>query len=305
MMENNCKIVCSRGLLKSCTFYSQNPKSSCNNDFNYLMNMIRSNKMFDGMSIYVCSDLLKFFVNKILPSLRNKFTLVSGDSDLCVPIEALTQDETSRLLNSHLLIKWFIQNTRIQNDSRIIQLPIGLDYHTIYSNPNHSWKKNGEPYLPTLQEYILLNIINHSSIFMERKNKIYVNFSKSTDRFNQRTRSLKIIPNNLLEINNNFTPRTDNWNLMSTYKFILSPFGIGMDCHRTWEAISLGCVPIICAPNFKNLFDGFNVLNVNDWSEVTEELLNSYSMAIGNNELNSVNNEKLNLSYWTNKINLH
>ena len=90
-MENKCKIVCSRGLLKSCTFHSQNPKSSCNNDTSYLINMLLSNKNFDGMSIYVCSELLRFFVNKILPKITNKFILVSGDSDLCVPLEALSQ----------------------------------------------------------------------------------------------------------------------------------------------------------------------------------------------------------------------
>lgn len=56
--ENNCHFVCSRGILKSCDFYSLNPKSGCRNDFEYLINMIKSNKMKNGMSIYVCSDLL-------------------------------------------------------------------------------------------------------------------------------------------------------------------------------------------------------------------------------------------------------
>lgn len=125
-MENECKIVCSRGLLKSCNFHSPNPKSSCNNDITYLINILSSNEKFDGMSIYVCSELLRFFVNKILPKLTNKFTLVSGDSDLCVPIEALSQKDTYKLLNSPLLIQWFAQNTRIQDNNKIIQLPIGL-----------------------------------------------------------------------------------------------------------------------------------------------------------------------------------
>ena len=39
-MENKCYYVSSRGLLKSCDFHSPNPKSSCNNDFNYLIDMI-------------------------------------------------------------------------------------------------------------------------------------------------------------------------------------------------------------------------------------------------------------------------
>lgn len=57
-MENLCYFVNSRGLLKSCNFHSTNPKSSCNDDTGYLFKM--TNRMFDGMSIYVCSDLVKF-----------------------------------------------------------------------------------------------------------------------------------------------------------------------------------------------------------------------------------------------------
>ena len=62
MSEANCDFICSRGILKSCTFHSPNPRSSCNNDFNYLGNMIRDEKMYDKMSIYVCSDYQKFVI---------------------------------------------------------------------------------------------------------------------------------------------------------------------------------------------------------------------------------------------------
>ena len=62
-MENECYFVCSRGILKSCDFHSLNPKSSSKNDYSYLINMISSNNMKDGMSIYVCSTILKYFVS--------------------------------------------------------------------------------------------------------------------------------------------------------------------------------------------------------------------------------------------------
>jgi hypothetical protein len=218
-------------------------------------------------------------------------------------IRSTITKKTFKLLNSPLLIRWFAQNTQIQQSDKIIQLPIGLDYHTIFSNPNQRWKKNNKPHLPIFQENILFNIIKESLNFLDRKNKIYVNFSKENNRFHDRKKSLQQISKNLLEINNNYDKRTNIWKQMATYKFILLPFGNGMDCHRTWESIALGCVPIICAPNFKKLFDGLNVLIVNDWSEVTEELLNSYLNSIGNNELNNINNEKINLRYWVDKIN--
>jgi hypothetical protein len=300
-MENECYFVCSRGILHSCDFHSLTPKSSCNDDYSYLLNMLTSNKMKNGMSIYVCSDLLKYFITNIFPKITNTFVLVSGDSDLCVPIEALTQKETSQLLESPYLLKWFVQNTRIQYNDKIIQLPIGLDYHTIYNNPDCNWKMIDEPIIPIEQEKILQNIICNSKPFYERIPKIYVNFTETNDRFNQRKQSLKIIPDSLMVLNQKFTPRTITWENMTEYTFVLSPFGIGMDCHRTWEALCLGCIPIVCAPNFTTLFQDIPVLIVNNWNKINEELLVD---TINNFQKRKFNYTKLSLKYWINKINI-
>ena len=297
-MENNCYFVCSRGILKSCDFHSLNPKSSCNNDFSYLIDMISSNEMKNGMSIYVCSDLLKYFVNNILPKIQYTFTLVSGDSDLCVPIEALTEIEFSNLVSSPYLIKWFVQNTRIQSSDKIVQLPIGLDYHTIYNNPSCNWRLSNENIMPIEQESILKNIANNSKPFYERVPKIYINFSKGNDRFNQRKLALKI-PKYLIVLNQQFTPRTITWQNTINYAFVLSPFGIGMDCHRTWEALCLGCIPIVCAPNFKKMFEDLPVLIVNNWNEINEELLKN---TLKKFQKINFNYDKLTLHYWMDKI---
>ena len=296
-MENLCYFVNSRGILKSCNFHSKNPKSSCNNDMGYLLEML--NRMFDGMSIYVCSDLLNFFINNILQKINKKFVLVSGDSDLCVPIEALNTNEINNLLNSPYLIKWFLQNTRIQNNYKMVHLPIGLDFHTISNNPNSNWKLPNESHLPGCQELILVNIKETSQLFYERINKIYVNFSKGNDRFKDRTTSLKSIPTNLMVINDTFTKRTINWNIMSKYTFILSPFGNGMDCHRTWEALCLGCIPILRAQGFKKMFENLPVLIVNNWSDINQELLDKTILDF---KTKTFQYEKLTLEYWVNKI---
>lgn len=296
-MEQSCHFVNSRGILKSCSFYSPNPKSSCNSDKNYLYFML--SEMFDGMSVYVCSDLLKFFVNDILYKINKKFVLVSGDSDLCVPKEVLNENETTKLLNSPYLIRWFLQNTQVQNCDKMIQMPIGLDYHTISNDPSHAWKTENESHLPIQQELILMDVINKSKPLSERKNKIYVNFSLTSDRFNDRKSSLDSINPDLLEINNSFTKRTTNWQITTNYAFVLSPFGIGMDCHRTWESICLGSVPIVKAPNFKKLFEDLPVLIVDEWSDITQELLDN---TIQDFKTKTFNYDKLKLSYWIIKI---
>jgi hypothetical protein len=135
--------------------------------------------------------------------------------------------------------------------------------------------------------------------FYERIPKIYVNFTKGNDRFGQRRGSLENIPRDLLEINDSFTPRTINWQKISNYSFVLSPFGIGMDCHRTWEALCLGCIPVVKAANFSKLFEDLPVLIVNDWNEVNRELLNT---TIENYKTKTFNYKKLQLKFWVNKI---
>ena len=145
----------------------------------------------------------------------------------------------------------------------------------------------------------MINVIHNSKPFYERITKIYVNFGISNDRFKQREKSLNIISKDLIETQFKFVPRTQVWQKMTDYTFVLSPFGVGMDCHRTWEALCLGCIPILCAPNFKKLFEELPVLIVNDWTELNEELLNNTIKEFKNRTFNY---DKLRLLYWVNKI---
>jgi len=298
-MEDTCNYVSSRGLLKSCDFHSPKPISSWNKDTEYLKNMLISNNMKNGMSIYVCSDLLKFFVNEIFPKIQTTFVLVTGDSDLCVPRDILSQNDTFRLINSPYLLKWFAQNTRFIENNKIVQMPIGLDYHTIASNPKHPWKVSSESHLPGSQENILMGLKEKTVPFYERIPKIYITFITTNDRFNQRKDSLKIIPKELMIKKDKFTSRTELWKEMINYTFILSPAGIGLDCHRTWEALCLGCIPIVCIPEFKNMFEDLPVLVVNKWEEITKELLQK---TIELFKTKKFNYEKLKLSYWKNMM---
>lgn len=57
--------------------------------------------------------------------------------------------------------------------------------------------------------------------------------------------------------------------------YTLSPRGCGEDCHRFYEAIYLDSIPIVKRTNtpFDKLYQNFPCLIVNDWNDVTEELL--------------------------------
>jgi hypothetical protein len=62
--------------------------------------------------------------------------------------------------------------------------------------------------------------------------------------------------------------------LYGKVKFVASPWGAGPDCHRTWEAVAMGAVPIVLAhAGLAPLFAGEPILVVKAWTDVTPALL--------------------------------
>uniref|UniRef100_A0AC35EYQ0 Exostosin GT47 domain-containing protein n=1 Tax=Panagrolaimus sp. PS1159 TaxID=55785 RepID=A0AC35EYQ0_9BILA len=78
----------------------------------------------------------------------------------------------------------------------------------------------------------------------------------------------------------------------------------GIDCHRTWEALAMGAVPIVQKSELQPLYDDMPVMVVNDWTEVTKESMQAFQK----NKLNRFDKDgvpvrpKLWLRYWVNYI---
>jgi hypothetical protein len=293
-MEYECKYISIRGLKRLCKFKSNIYLSDIKQGHDFLYEMINDNKMFDGMSIFVGSDLLEFFVTTILNKIMNNFVLVTGMSIKTCPIEALSQSSFFKLINNKYLIKWCSQNNSIQNYPKIIQVPLGIDYHSVYNNPD-KWKRIVDGYTPVEQETYLINVINKSMPFHQRINKIYVNFDVNADRFGQRKECLRNTQSSLLAMYQHKLKRTQTWINTTKYAFVLSPYGQGMDCHRTWEALILGSIPIIKSKEFVTLFEGLPVLFVNDWKDINQDLLDDI---IEKFKHMTFNYDKLTLEYW-------
>ena len=85
-----------------------------------------------------------------------------------------------------------------------------------------------------------------------------------------------------------------------SHKFMVCPPGHGMDCHRNWETLYMRRVPIMKDhPYFRQLMDGFPVLFVTDWLEVTRELLEGSDQLY--QEAQSMDMKKLDLEVLFNK----
>lgn len=57
------------------------------------------------------------------------------------------------------------------------------------------------------------------------------------------------------------------------HPYVLSPPGAGPDCHRHWESIALGSIPIVLRSRAVDILRDMPCLQVDDWSEVTKDRL--------------------------------
>lgn len=287
-MENECTFVSSRGLMKSCNVYSNTPLSS----IRHCVNLTCFTKPSKNTIIYVNSSAIPHFARTVFPTIKGSIILVTGDCDETIPDDLLNQMDFNSFINDKRIIKWFCQNW-VGNHKKVILMPIGLDYHTL-SNKTHEW---GPKTRPIDQELLLQRIKDKSLYFPERIRKCYANFQflTSTRYGDDRVVAIDKIPKDLVYYEPNKIKRLNTWVNQSKYAFVISPHGGGYDCHRTWEALCLGCIPIMKKSQISHLFDDLPVLIVDTWGDISENLLHS---TIEDFKDKNFNVEKLNLSYW-------
>jgi len=289
-IEDKCNFISSRGILKSCDIKSIYPISSCKNLNGYDFSNIVENSI-----VYICSDAINEFIKKI-DEIKCKFILVTGDSDLSMPYE------NDNFIENEKIIHWFSQNCiGIDIGScthpKLSLIPIGLDYHTL-SRSNHEW---GEKMNAIEQEKILINIKEAAKSWKDRIIKGYSNFHfHLTGTFcDDRRDAINNIFKDVIYYEPKKIKREHSWKNQSKYAFVISPHGNGLDCHRTWEALCLGCIVIVKTSKIDSLYDELPVLIVNDWKEISLELLNK---TVNDFSEKKFNYEKLTLKYWMNLI---
>ena len=290
-MENNCFFVSSRGILNSCNIKSDIPISSIRQLYHYDWTNLR-----EGCTVYICNSAIPTFA-VILDKLPCRIILVSGDCDECCPMDLFPIEKGfETFIENEKIIHWFSQNLIIQHP-KMSQIPIGLDYHTMtYSD---MW---GNMISPLEQEKLLLNIRNTSLPFFERKIKIYSNFhfALNTKFAKDRVDAFFQIPEDLIYYEPSKIERLESWKNQSKYAFVASPHGNGLDCHRTWEALCLGCIVIVKTSPLDHLYNGLPVLIVEEWYCITEKVLLDTMAKCKEMDFQY---EKLSLKYWMDKIN--
>jgi len=280
------KIISSKYFSFVSDVYSLDLRSSSKIYFN-----LNKENFLDARIIHVCSDSLEDFYESYINLIQNDFVLITGDSDRLISRDI----EVVRKIASHKNLKiWFAQNL-VEENKFLRRIPIGFDFISAFHDTHMmSFKVKENSIEPYLHEKLLINIIKNSVEISERDNLIYCNYHFTQDRGDRKkcfeTTNKKLcyfLPSKLDFLN--------NYELQSKFKFVLSPSGAGLDCHRTWESLVLGNIPIVKTSCLDDLYKGLPVLIVKEWSDITSKLLEEYYNDYTNRHYNF---EKLTAYYW-------
>lgn len=203
--------------------------------------------------------------------------LVTSFSDSCV-----TQEMADQLPEN--VIRWYSNNVACDHP-RVTAIPIGCVYNVEREN-------------------VLLAAIDRPK--PERSKLMYINFTQHIPRDpNPRANlySMFTRPWSTVKGGNGFdsVKASEFYNDILQHKYVLSPDGAGPDCHRHWEAMLLGSIPIVLVSKANEFLDDMPCLRVNSWDHVNKDLLERmYDELVARFTLE--NKRKLYFEYWANLI---
>lgn len=198
--------------------------------------------------------LFEYTKNHII-RLPDNFKLFTHNSDINI-----RSKDVSTVLNWFPNIEhWYAQNL-IDEHEKVSPIPIGI------ANPKWS-HGNIDRFNKIINEII------------SKDNLVYTNFNIATNPIERKyclEQVKKTINTNYpnwmsISDHDNFINSTQEDYLRNIKKsyFVISPDGNGKDCHKTWESIYMGSVPIVTNSYFARKFQslGIPLIILNDWSE--------------------------------------
>jgi hypothetical protein len=192
--------------------------------------------------VFVQSSEIERFVDSILPHLAEPVVLVTHNGDRNIGREFFGVAEDGRVLH------WFAQNL-IFRHPKVTAVPIGLEnraYHTNGITRDFSRLARSRP---------------------RRIDRILYGFTVENNPRERVPAYQALRACSVADGTQRLNARKYR-HLLQKYWYVASPPGNGVDCHRTWEALYLGIVPILRkSPLWESLPDVPAVF-IEDWAEV-------------------------------------
>ena len=199
-------------------------------------------------------DVSKFALD-VAPLMTKPFSLITTDGDAKIPSEV---PAAKQLLENPFLVHWYTQNyDGSLSHPKLKAIPIGFDLHT---HRKGLWSKDpGE----NLKKMLELRSSNYT------RSMVPLQPPWSWDHPDRRTavKAIQCVKHD----HPSKMPINDLWHSYKEHYFVLSPFGNGLDCHRTWELLFFGAIPIVKTSSLDRLYVNLPVIIVKKWSEICSE----------------------------------
>jgi hypothetical protein len=202
------------------------------------------------------------WLSRAVPRFERPFVLITHNSDM----EVHDTPHVQTILASPKLIRWYTSNLCFQHPKLRI-LPIGI--------ANRQWQ-HGTDFMQFINQHHCGLPFDKSSI--SKTNDVYMCVRVETNR-ELRTPCVDAITQKgvaCLPI----VPPLENIMRMATYRFCVCPPGNGRDTHRLWEALVLGCVPIVVRDAFIDTLlhehPALPIIVLNQWTDFNVDLLPPY-----------------------------
>lgn len=226
---------------------------------------------------------LGVFIEEVLPIMTQPFTLVTSDGDNRVPGGV---SNARKLLDNPYLQRWFTQNydgTIVHGKLRPI--PIGFDLHTHWSG---LWSTDVNKNLEHMKRMRLAMRLRKDEVLLDAMGMYKVRRDMDTAVGCVKHLHLGSLPIDQL------------WNKYTVYRFGLSPHGNGLDCHRTWEMLFFGIIPIVKTSSLDSLYDELPVVILDDWDDICDSLKFELAFERAKPYI-QVPSEMFTTSYWINR----
>jgi hypothetical protein len=262
----------------------------------------------EPLRLYVQTSQLAAFLDTVLPAIeasRTPLVLVTGCSDFTASAEGVHHAGVAELLESPFLVRWYATNVGVRHP-KLVPMPLGVDFHTL------TWKQFYwlTPHTPPAAQQMELYQLHRQALSLPqpRPLRLLINFKvRSSEPSDHRTAAIRAAQANLEPdriVHLPKVPRHRVWEAYLRVSFVVSPPGVGLDCHRTWEALILGAIPIVWHEDaMEPLYSQLPIVRVHSWSELTEANLLRWQTAL-QVELNAMMADPAFLSshHWIQRI---
>lgn len=225
-----------------------------------------------------CVDILYYDTHEVqMPNIGHPYTLITHNSDNSPPNMELPP----------YITKWYAQNLSHHKEN-VHSIPIGLERKRW-----HPWK---------------MATMSSADISLPRMVRAVAQFNPGTNN-TLRLPVAEICQSGRIPCDFEWTWNGFNFdsyiNNLTKYYFCICPPGNGVETHRMWEALYLGCIPIVQRHIAHNAVHDLPILFIDDWSEVTTKLLEDTldrTHYFRHNNIVPSRIQKMSFSYWKNVI---